>query len=103
MILFLSYERNKFKMTKDLILIRVKNEQFYISKKQLKLTVKGIRQAPRKSIKIYRSDECVICLNEKPDICFIPCGHLCVHKKCHPIDQKCCYLCRKQIISLELR
>ena len=33
--------------------------------------------------KIFKSDECVICLTNPPNILFCKCGHICICKKCN--------------------
>lgn len=50
--------------------------------------------------KIFKSDECVICLNEKPTICFHDCNHLIVCEKCS-IFWKTCPFCREKITKKE--
>ena len=35
--------------------------------------------------KIFKSDECIICMNNKPNILFCNCGHLCECDKCYKI------------------
>ena len=32
--------------------------------------------------KIFKSEECVICLSTKPDILFCDCGHICICSEC---------------------
>ena len=54
---------------------------------------------------IYTADECVICLDEKPNIVFGPCGHSCMCNTCceqmKKIQQsKQCPLCRRAISNI---
>ena len=53
-------------------------------------------------IKVYTLEECVICMNESPNIIFLPCGHQCTCKTCCDIisdAHKSCPLCKKLINS----
>ena len=38
-------------------------------------------------IKTYKTDECVICLENKNNVLFCNCGHICVCKKCIEIKR----------------
>jgi len=52
---------------------------------------------------IYIADDCVICLDEKPNVVFGPCGHSCMCKVCFEQMQKIkqqCPLCRRPITNL---
>ena len=45
--------------------------------------------------KIFKSDECIICMNEKPNILFCNCGHLCECDKCYKIKTPLiCPICK---------
>ena len=53
-------------------------------------------------IKIYSIDECVVCLTEKPNVIFLPCGHQCTCLTCYNMISnvhKDCSLCKKKIIG----
>lgn len=47
-------------------------------------------------IETFQSTECVICLEKKCDIIFLPCGHLCCCSNCEPAMTSC-PLCRAPI------
>ena len=51
------------------------------------------------TFKIFKVDNCVICLNNKPEIMFYDCLHCCVFSDCDKVKplMKCPY-CRKEII-----
>ena len=54
----------------------------------------------KKFSKQIKSDECVICLSNPPNILFSQCGHLCVCEECEDISETergsvKCPLCRK--------
>ena len=45
--------------------------------------------------KIFKSEECIICLNEKPNVLFCNCGHLCECVKCFKIKTpSTCPICK---------
>ena len=45
--------------------------------------------------KIFKSDECIICLTTKPNIIFCNCGHLCYCVKCYKIKTpSTCPICK---------
>ena len=45
--------------------------------------------------KIFKSDECIICMNDKPNILFCNCGHLCECVKCYKIKTPfTCPICK---------
>ena len=48
------------------------------------------------NFKTFKSDQCVICLEEKPKVLFCNCGHLCICEKCfvHRFDN--CPVCKKE-------
>ena len=51
--------------------------------------------SPKPLEKTFKFDQCVICLDRKPDVLFIKCNHICVCNKCektHPSTQ--CPYCR---------
>jgi hypothetical protein len=53
--------------------------------------------------RIYKQDECSICLTNEPNIVFFQCGHSCICKACHDSTNpsmaaaKRCYLCRAPV------
>lgn len=53
---------------------------------------------PLAPVETYQSNECVICLENKCNIIFLPCGHVCACWKCEPglIE---CPLCRATIVQ----
>ena len=45
--------------------------------------------------KIFKSDECIICMNNKPNILFCNCGHLCECEGCYKIKTlSTCPICK---------
>ena len=45
--------------------------------------------------KIFKSDECIICMNDKPNILFCNCGHLCECYKCYKLKTlSTCPICK---------
>ena len=45
--------------------------------------------------KIFKSDECIICMDDKPNILFCNCGHLCICGKCYKIKiPSICPICK---------
>ena len=45
--------------------------------------------------KIFKSDECIICMTDKPNIIFCNCGHLCYCVKCYKIKTpSTCPICK---------
>ena len=54
--------------------------------------------SPKPLEKTFKFNQCVICLDRKPDVLFINCNHTCVCKECekmHPSTQ--CPYCRTEI------
>ena len=49
---------------------------------------------------VYNSNECCICLEEKPDVVFYQCGHKCIHESCSKLLLRKCPLCRTSISAL---
>jgi len=47
-------------------------------------------------VETFQSTECVICLEQKCDIIFLPCGHVCVCNRCEA-DVVDCPLCRARV------
>ena len=70
--------------------ILVTTEFFYISDEESVL--------PKPLKKKFKHDQCVICLDRKPNILFVECKHTCVCEECeeaHPSTQ--CPCCRTEI------
>ena len=45
--------------------------------------------------KIFKSDECIICMSDKPSVLFCNCGHLCYCVKCYKIKTlSTCPICK---------
>ena len=45
--------------------------------------------------KIFKSDECIICMNDKPNILFCNCGHTCECEECYKIKTpSICPICK---------
>ena len=45
--------------------------------------------------KIFKSDECIICMDGKPNILFCNCGHLCICDKCYKLKTlSTCPICK---------
>jgi hypothetical protein len=53
-----------------------------------------------KNKKPYYANECVICLEDKPDTVMVNCGHTCVHAKCFVKNNESCPVCRAPLISM---
>ena len=54
--------------------------------------------SPKPLKKIFKHDQCVICLDRKPNVLFVKCKHTCVCEECeevHPSTQ--CPCCRTEI------
>ena len=55
-----------------------------------------IRREKISSIRSYKDDSCVICIEAKPDILFCDCGHLCVCEECFLVlNEDKCPKCRE--------
>ena len=52
--------------------------------------------------KTFKSDQCVICLEEKPKVLFCNCGHICICKKCATHRYSNCPLCKKENTILRI-
>ena len=54
-------------------------------------------------IKTYKTDECVICLEDKNNVLFCNCGHICVCKKCIEIKRLTkCPVCKTENTILRI-
>ena len=52
--------------------------------------------------KTFKSDQCVICLEEKPKLLFCNCGHLCICEKCLVHRHDDCPVCKKETTILRI-
>jgi hypothetical protein len=52
-----------------------------------------------KEIKTFKSDECVICMEDKPNILFLKCGHICTCSGNCSDNLSKCPICRNVILS----
>ena len=52
--------------------------------------------------KTFKSDQCVICLEEKPKVLFCNCGHICICKKCATHRYSNCPVCKKENTILRI-
>merc|ERR1712106_690868 len=59
-------------------------------------SAEGVPSAP--PIETFQSAECVVCMERKCDIIFLPCGHLCSCSQCDR-DLSQCPLCRADIVQ----
>lgn len=74
---------------------------FYTVKKgHIKVIKPELTQA-QKDIKIFEISECIICMDAKPSLAFIPCGHVCTCNGCSSKmgrhNMQNCPLCRRKI------
>ena len=52
--------------------------------------------------KIFKSNECAICLQEEPKVLFCDCGHICICKKCLVRRFDNCPVCREKNTILRI-
>ena len=52
--------------------------------------------------KTFKSDQCVICLEEEPKVLFCNCGHLCICEKCLVCRFDNCPVCKKENTILRI-
>ena len=52
--------------------------------------------------KIFKLEECVICLEEKPKVLFCNCGHICICEKCILNRYDNCPVCKKENTILRI-
>ena len=54
--------------------------------------------------KIFKEDECVICLTNPPNILFCNCGHLCVCEECSKTGKSLekCPICKTENTNLRI-
>jgi hypothetical protein len=58
--------------------------------------------APVVPAQVFEVNECVICLEAKPNQIFLPCAHLCTCSDCYQqmkMNKACCPLCRRYVTS----
>ena len=54
------------------------------------------------SYKIFKLEECVICLEEEPKVLFCDCGHICICKKCILNRYDNCPVCKERSTILRI-
>ena len=57
---------------------------------------------PINDSKTFKSDQCVICLEEEPKVLFCNCGHLCICEKCLVRRFDNCPVCKKENTILRI-
>ena len=57
---------------------------------------------PINDSKTFKSDQCVICLEEEPKGLFCNCGHICICKKCASCRYDNCPVCKKENTILRI-
>ena len=57
---------------------------------------------PINDSKTFKSDQCIICLEEEPKVLFCNCGHLCICKKCASHKYDNCPVCKKENTILRI-
>ena len=68
------------------------NNELLVSHEPIKEEVKIINPS-----KIFKSEECIICLENKPIILFCNCGHLCYCTECYKLKSlSACPVCKTQ-------
>jgi len=78
----------------DIALSKTSGTPYYSIKKN---NIKVLDKAP--DTKLFKVDECVICLDAETNVSFLPCGHVCTCKGCYDtMRQQVCPLCRRNII-----
>jgi hypothetical protein len=92
----IDYCKKSNKLDNDIVLINKEDEKIEQNNEYIK-----IRQ---KEIKIYLDEtemECVVCMKNRKNILFIPCGHLCICEVCmlgFDINDVC-PMCRREIVN----
>ena len=65
--------------------------EFYITVKTI------LNKKPINSIQTFKSDECVICLTNPPQVLYCNCGHLCLCVECNKMETlKTCPVCKTE-------
>ena len=67
----------------------------------------NINQTDNKKVinidKIFKTEECVICLLTKPNILYCNCGHICICNECNKIKKlNVCPVCRTENTTLRI-
>ena len=57
---------------------------------------------PINDSKTFKSDQCVICLEEEPKVLFCNCGHICICEKCASHRYDNCPVCKKENTILRI-
>ena len=57
---------------------------------------------PKPIEKTFKSDQCVICLEEEPNVLFCNCGHICICEKCASHRYNNCPVCKKENTILRI-
>ena len=58
--------------------------------------------SPINDSKTFKSDQCVICLEEEPKVLFCNCGHICICKKCASYKHNNCPVCKEKSTILRI-
>ena len=58
--------------------------------------------SPKPLGKTFKSDQCVICLEEEPKVLFCNCGHICICEKCASHRYDNCPVCKKENTILRI-
>ena len=58
--------------------------------------------SPKPLGKTFKSDQCVICLQEEPKVLFCNCGHICICEKCASHRYDNCPVCKKENTILRI-
>ena len=72
------------------------------------ITQPNLNPKPKKQIinaeKIFKIDECVICLEKQPNVLFCYCGHLCICKECSKTGESLenCPICKTENKNLRI-
>ena len=73
----------------------------------IRISCQNISQVDNKKVikidKIFKTEECVICLSTKPNVLFCECGHLCICNECNKtIKLNVCPVCRTENMTLRI-
>ena len=87
----------------------IKRSEYYITYQKplrVEIILKGKTTKNARTIneiKTYKTDECVICLENKNNVLFCNCGHICVCKKCIEIERLTkCPVCKTKNTILRI-
>jgi Zinc finger, C3HC4 type (RING finger) len=70
------------------------DKEYYYS-----ISTKGVTETLT-ALTTWHESECVVCMAEKTQVVFVPCGHACACTACAQLLQICC-LCRQRISCTE--